>query len=68
MKEAGYSVQNPLRTTFIIPTGGSGQMLSLPINEFVQQSWAEVGIAVEFRAVELEVAYTAWRQAPPIRR
>ncbi len=60
--EAGYSPQNPLRTTFLIPTGGSGQMLSLPINEFVQQSWAEVGIAVEFRAVELEVAYTAWRQ------
>ncbi|SEO55835.1 peptide/nickel transport system substrate-binding protein [Methylobacterium sp. ap11] len=62
VREAGYSPQNPLRTTFLIPTGGSGQMLSLPINEFVQQSWAEVGIAVEFRAVELEVAYTAWRQ------
>ncbi|TNC16113.1 ABC transporter substrate-binding protein [Methylobacterium terricola] len=62
VKEAGYSVQNPLKTRFIIPTGGSGQMLSLPINEFVQQSWAEVGIAIEFQAVELEVAYTAWRQ------
>ncbi|WP_298965419.1 ABC transporter substrate-binding protein [uncultured Methylobacterium sp.] len=62
VREAGYSPQNPLRTTFIIPTGGSGQMLSLPINEFVQQSWAEIGLAIEFRPVELEVAYTAWRQ------
>ncbi|GJD48236.1 Glutathione-binding protein GsiB [Methylobacterium crusticola] len=62
VREAGYSPQNPLRTKFIIPTGGSGQMLSLPINEFVQQSWAEIGIALEFQAVELEVAYTAWRQ------
>lgn len=62
VKEAGYSAQNPLKTTFIIPTGGTGQMLSLPINEFIQQSWAEIGIAVEFRTVEQEVAYTAWRQ------
>ena len=62
VREAGYSVQNPLKTTILIPTGGTGQMLSLPINEFVQQSWAEVGLAVAFRTVELEVAYTAWRQ------
>src|ERR1700712_281646 len=41
VREAGYSPQNPLRTKFIIPTGGTGQMLSLPINEFIQQSWAE---------------------------
>ncbi|KQT78419.1 ABC transporter substrate-binding protein [Methylobacterium sp. Leaf466] len=62
MKDAGYSAQNPLKAKFIIPTGGTGQMLSLPINEFIQQSWAEIGIAVEFRTVEQEVAYTAWRQ------
>ena len=62
VREAGYSPQNPLRTKFIIPTGGTGQMLSLPINEFIQQSWAEVGIVVEFKTVEQEVAYTAWRQ------
>ncbi|AWN34563.1 ABC transporter substrate-binding protein [Methylobacterium radiodurans] len=62
VKEAGYSVSNPLKTTLVIPTGGTGQMLSLPINEFIQQSWAEVGIQVAFRTVELEVAYTGWRQ------
>ncbi len=62
VEAAGYSVKNPLKTTFVIPTGGTGQMLSLPINEFIQQSWAEVGIQVAFRTVELEVAYTGWRQ------
>ncbi|NEU12885.1 ABC transporter substrate-binding protein [Methylobacterium sp. BTF04] len=62
MREAGYSPQNPLKTKFMIPTGGTGQMLSLPINEFIQQSWADIGLAVEFQPVELEVAYTAWRK------
>ena len=62
VEEAGYSVKNPLKTTILIPSGGTGQMLSLPINEFVQQSWAEVGIQAEFKVVELEVAYTGWRQ------
>ena len=37
-------------------------MLSMPINEYVQQSWREVGIEVEFKPVELEVLYTCWRQ------
>ena len=62
VQEAGFSTKNPMKTTIIIPTGGTGQMLSLPINEFVQQSWAEIGIQVDFKTVELEVAYTAWRQ------
>ncbi|MGG5823720.1 ABC transporter substrate-binding protein [Falsiroseomonas sp. HW251] len=61
IREAGFSPQNPLRTRFIVATGGSGQMLSMPMNEYIQQAWREVGIAVEFQPVELEVLYTAWR-------
>ncbi|WP_270934828.1 ABC transporter substrate-binding protein [Falsiroseomonas oryzae] len=61
VREAGFSPQNPLRTRFIVATGGSGQMLSMPMNEFIQQSWREVGIDVQFQPVELEVLYTAWR-------
>ena len=60
--DAGYGPRNPLRTRFIIPTGGSGQMQSLPMNEYIQSAWREVGIAVEFQTVELEVLYTCWRQ------
>ena len=62
LAEAGFSRSRPLRTRFIIATGGSGQMLSLPMNEYIQSAWREVGIEVAFEPVELEVLYTAWRQ------
>lgn len=62
VKDAGFSPSNPLKTKFMVPTGGSGQMLSMPINEFIQQGWREIGIDVEFQPVELEVAYAAWRK------
>lgn len=62
VKDAGYSKDNPLKVKFLVPTGGTGQMLSMPMNEFVQQSWAEAGIALELQPVEQEVAYTGWRK------
>jgi len=62
VKEAGYGPDKPLKATFIIANGGTGQMLSLPINEFLQQSFKEIGIEIEFKVVELEVLYTAWRK------
>lgn len=62
VREAGFSPQNPLRTRFLVPSGGSGQMLSMPMNEYIQSAWREVGIQVEFQVVELEVSYTCWRQ------
>src|ERR1700743_3305417 len=60
--EAGYSKEKPLKTTFIIAQGGTGQMLSLPMNEFLQQSFKEIGIDIDFKVVELETLYTAWRK------
>src|SRR4051812_15069246 len=62
VKEAGYGPDKPLKATFIIANGGTGQMLSLPMNEFLQQSFKEIGVDVEFKVVELEVLYTAWRK------
>lgn len=62
LAEAGYSPQKPLKTTFVIAQGGSGQMLSLPMNELIQQNLKDVGIEVEFKVVELEVLYTRWRK------
>ncbi|MFG1403366.1 ABC transporter substrate-binding protein [Xanthobacter sediminis] len=61
MKEAGYSPEKPLKAKVIIAQGGTGQMLSLPMNEFIQQSLAEIGIDVEFEVVELENLYLHWR-------
>jgi len=60
--EAGFSKSSPLKTKFIVATGGSGQMLSMPMNEYIQSAWREAGIDVEFQPVELEVLYTCWRQ------
>jgi len=60
--EAGYSPAKPLKTTFLIAQGGTGQMQSLPMNEAIQQGLKEIGIEIEFKVVELEVLYTAWRR------
>jgi peptide/nickel transport system substrate-binding protein len=62
VEETGYSKEKPLKATFIIAQGGTGQMLSLPMNEFLQQSFKEIGIDIEFKVVELETLYTAWRK------
>ncbi len=62
VEEAGYSKDKPLKTTFIIAQGGTGQMLSLPMNEFLQQSFKEIGIDIDFKVVELETLYTHWRK------
>jgi peptide/nickel transport system substrate-binding protein len=62
VEEAGYSKTKPLKTTFVIASGGTGQMLSLPMNEYIQQNFKEIGIEVEFKVVELETLYTHWRK------
>ncbi len=49
VEEAGFSPQKPLKTTFVIAQGGTGQMLSLPMNEFIQQSLKEIGIEIDFK-------------------
>jgi len=61
VKEAGYSPENPLKT-FVIAQGGTGQMLSPPMNEFLQQSFKEIGVEIDFKVVELEALYTYWRK------
>ena len=61
MTQAGYSKDKPLKAKVIIAQGGTGQMLSLPMNEYIQQSLAEVGIQLEFEVVELETLYLHWR-------
>ncbi len=61
MAQAGYSKDKPLKAKVIIAQGGTGQMLSLPMNEYIQQSLAEIGISLEFEVVELENLYLHWR-------
>jgi peptide/nickel transport system substrate-binding protein len=51
MKQAGYEGKRA-KTSFLISTSGSGQMLPLPMNEFVQENLREVGIDVELMPIE----------------
>ena len=65
LAEAGYSAQKPLSFKVMISTSGSGQMLPLPMNEYMQESLKQsCGVNVEFDAVEWQVLLNAVRQTP----
>jgi ABC-type transport system substrate-binding protein len=51
MKQAGYDGRRA-KTSFLISTSGSGQMLPLPMNEYVQENLREIGIDVELIPIE----------------
>ncbi len=61
MAEAGYSKENPVSVKMTISASGSGQMLPLQMNEYIQQNLAEVGIAVEYDVVEWQALLDIWR-------
>lgn len=61
MEEAGYGPDNHLEVKALISPSGSGQMLPLPMNEFIQQSLAEAWIDVEFSVVEWNQMINLWR-------
>ncbi len=61
MAEAGYSKDKPLKTKILISASGSGQMQPLPMNEFVQQNLAEIGIVIDFEVVEWNTLINIWR-------
>ena len=61
LAEAGYGPNKPLKIKILISASGSGQMQPLPMNEFVQQNLAEVGIKVEFEVIEWNTLINFWR-------
>ena len=65
LAEAGYNVQRPLTIKVGISNSGSGQMLPLPMNEFLQQSLQEnCGVRVNFDVVEWNTLLSALRFTP----
>jgi peptide/nickel transport system substrate-binding protein len=65
LAEAGYGPQKPLSIKVGISNSGSGQMLPLPMNEFLQQSLAEhCGVKVSFEVVEWNTLLGALRAEP----
>ena len=61
LAEAGYGPDNPVKVKALISPSGSGQMLPLPMNEYIQQNLAAVGIQVEFMVVEWNQMINLWR-------
>jgi peptide/nickel transport system substrate-binding protein len=65
LAEAGFNAQNPLRFRVMISTSGSGQMLPLPMNEFMQQNLREAcGVQVDFEVTDWSNLLVATRTAP----
>ena len=67
LKEAGYGPDKPVKAKIMISTSGSGQMLPLPMNEFLQQNVKECGFDISFEVVDwgtMLVACAARRPAP----
>jgi peptide/nickel transport system substrate-binding protein len=65
LAEAGYTPAKPLSFKMMISNSGSGQMLPLPMNEFLQQNLKEAcGVDVEFDIMEWQVLLTAARATP----
>jgi ABC-type transport system substrate-binding protein len=62
LKEAGYS--GPVKAKIMISTSGSGQMLPLPMNEYLQQSMKEAGFDIDFEVVEWGSMLVAVRSPP----
>ncbi|HVJ53996.1 MAG TPA: ABC transporter substrate-binding protein [Aliidongia sp.] len=61
LAEAGYSKDKPVKVKIMISASGSGQMQPLPMNEFLQQNLADVGIQVDFQVVDWNTLINIWR-------
>jgi ABC-type transport system substrate-binding protein len=65
LAEAGYTAAKPLSFKVMISTSGSGQMLPLPMNEYLQDNLKQAcDVHVEFDAVEWQVLLDSVRQTP----
>jgi ABC-type transport system substrate-binding protein len=63
LKQAGYDgKEKRVKTSALISTSGSGQMLPLPMNEFVQENLREVGIDLELVTIEWNALTQRGRQ------
>jgi ABC-type transport system substrate-binding protein len=65
LREAGYTAQKPLSFKVLISTSGSGQMVPLPMNEYLQDNLKQAcGVNVEFDTLEWSVLFDSIRLTP----
>ncbi|UYO54579.1 ABC transporter substrate-binding protein [Rhodopseudomonas palustris] len=62
MKEAGYGPDKKLTVKVQTSASGSGQMLPLPMNEYLQQALAECYFDVKLDVIEWNTLFTNWRR------
>jgi ABC-type transport system substrate-binding protein len=64
LKEAGHGPDKPVKAKVMISTSGSGQMLPLPMNEYLQQNLKECSFDITFEVVEWGTMLVALRNSP----
>jgi ABC-type transport system substrate-binding protein len=52
LAEAGYSKDKPLKLKVAVLTSVSGELHPLQMNEFIKRQYAEVGVDLEFQAMD----------------
>jgi ABC-type transport system substrate-binding protein len=70
LAEAGFGPDKPVKVKMLISASGSGQMLPLQMNEYMQQNLKAVGIDVDFEVVEWQALLDLWRagaKAPQVK-
>ncbi|HVW93866.1 MAG TPA: ABC transporter substrate-binding protein [Devosia sp.] len=63
LKEAGIGASNPITLKTLIPTAGSGNMIPVPMGEFVQQCLADIDVKVDLEVADWGTVTTAMRSA-----
>jgi ABC-type transport system substrate-binding protein len=61
LSQAGYGGKR-IKTSVVISTSGSGQMLPLPMNEAIQENLREVGIDLDLVPLEWNALLLRWRK------
>jgi len=64
LKEAGYGPDKPVAAKVMISTSGSGQMLLLAMNEYLQQNLKECNFDISFEVVDWGTMLVAMRNPP----
>jgi peptide/nickel transport system substrate-binding protein len=64
LQQAGYGPNKSAKAKIMISTSGSGQMVPIAINEFLQQNFAAAGLQIDFDVVEWGMMIMA-RRSPP---
>jgi ABC-type transport system substrate-binding protein len=62
MTEAGFSAQKRLKVKTQTSASGSGQMLPVPMNEFIQQNLKDCFFDLEIDVIEWNTLFTNWRK------